>query len=64
MECLRCSAELKFLKEYKLESQETKRGFFKELFDVEEHLIFKIYVCPKCNYTEFIYSVSSAWFDM
>ena len=55
MECLRCKEELKFLKEYRFDSQEANRGFFKAIFDVEEHLIFKIYVCPKCKHTEFIY---------
>ena len=44
MECLRCKEELKFLKEYRFDSQEANRGFFKAIFDVEEHLIFKIYV--------------------
>ena len=41
MECLRCKEELKFLKEYRFDSQEANRGFFKAIFDVEEHLIFK-----------------------
>ena len=56
MKCLRCKEELKFLKEYRFDSQEANRGIFKAIFDLEEHLIFKIYVCPKCKHTEFIYS--------
>lgn len=63
MNCLRCNEELKFLKEFKFESEQVDRGFFKALFDVEEHLIFKIYVCPKCKYTEFIHAGSSTWID-
>ena len=46
MECLRCKEELKFLKEYRFDSQEANRGFFKANSWWEEHLIFKIYVCP------------------
>lgn len=64
MECLRCNSELKFLKEYRFDSQDANRGFFKAIFDVEENLIFKIYVCSKCNHTEFIYSGSFTWLDM
>ena len=44
MECLRCNTELKFLKEYRFDSQDNNRGILKSLFDVEEHLIFKVYV--------------------
>lgn len=29
MECLRCKEELKFLKEYRFDSQEANRGFLK-----------------------------------
>lgn len=64
MECLRCKEELKFLKEYRFDSQEANRGIFKAIFDLEEHLIFKLYVCPKYKHTEFIYSGNSNWIDM
>lgn len=63
MKCLRCNEELKFLKEFKFESEQVDRGFFKSIFDVEEHLKFKIHVCPKCKHTEFIYSGSSTLID-
>ena len=63
MNCLRCSEEMKYLKEYKFDSQNANRGLFSAIFDVEENLIFKVYVCPKCNHTEFFYSGSSTWVD-
>ncbi len=64
MECLRCREELKFLKEYRFDSEEANRGLLKSFFDVEEHLTFKVYVCPKCKHTEFIYSGKDTWLDM
>lgn len=63
MNCLRCSTEMKFLKEYKFDSQNANRGLFATLFDVEENLIFKVYVCPNCKHTEFFYSGSRTWVD-
>lgn len=64
MECLRCREELKFLKEYRFDSEDANRGFLKSFFDVEEHLMFKIYVCPKCKHVEFVYSGKDTWLDM
>lgn len=55
MECLRCKSEIKFLKEYRIDSQENNRGLLKAFFDVEDHLIFDVYVCPNCRKTEFVY---------
>ncbi|NKF07937.1 hypothetical protein J1C67_05855 [Clostridium gasigenes] len=55
MDCLRCNTEIKFLKEYRFDSQDSNRGLFKAIFDIEEHLVFDIYVCPKCKKAEFIY---------
>lgn len=63
MECLRCKSEMNFLKEYKFESQDQNRGLLSALFDVEEHLIFEVYVCPDCRHTEFFYSGRSKWLD-
>lgn len=63
MNCLRCQEEMKYLKEYRFDSQNANRGLFSTLFDVEENLIFKVYVCPKCKHTEFFYSGSRTWVD-
>tara|TARA_B100000965_G_C19310192_1_gene634179 strand:+ start:261 stop:479 length:219 start_codon:yes stop_codon:yes gene_type:complete len=62
-ECLRCKAEMKYLKEYRFDSQDNNRGILGALFDVEEHLIFDVYVCPKCRHTEFFYTASRKGFD-
>jgi predicted nucleic-acid-binding Zn-ribbon protein len=64
MKCLRYNTETKFLKEYRFDSQEANRGLFKSIFDVEEHLMFEIYVCPECRHTEFIYTGKSTWVDL
>lgn len=63
MDCLRCNINMDYLKEYKFESQENKRGFFDTIFDVEERLIFDLYVCPQCRRTEFIYKGSKRKMD-
>jgi hypothetical protein len=55
MNCLACSQEMNYLKEYQLDSRDNNRGILGAIFDVEEHLIFDIYVCPGCRRTEFIY---------
>ncbi len=62
--CLRCNNEMKYLKEYRFDSQDNNRGLFATLFDYEEHLIFDVYVCPKCRHTEFFYKGSANWLDM
>lgn len=49
MECLRCNTELKFLKEYRFDSQDNNRGILKSLFDVEEHLILKYMYVQSVN---------------
>jgi predicted nucleic-acid-binding Zn-ribbon protein len=46
---------MSYLKEYKFDSQDNNRGILGAIFDIEERLIFDIYVCPKCRRTEFIY---------
>jgi predicted nucleic-acid-binding Zn-ribbon protein len=55
MKCLACLQEMSYLKEYKLDSQDSNRGLLGAIFDIEENLIFDIYVCPECRRTEFIY---------
>ena len=64
MECLACKTEMKYLKEYRFDSQDNNRGFFSTIFDVEEHLIFDVYICPNCRRAEFIYKVTHEWLDM
>lgn len=61
--CLRCNGEMKFLKEYRFESQDNNRGLLGALFDVEEHLVFDVYVCPHCKHTEFFYAGSRTKWD-
>ncbi|MGX4601753.1 zinc ribbon domain-containing protein [Faecalimicrobium sp. JNUCC 81] len=63
MECLRCGKEIKLLKEYRFDSKDNNGKLLKELFDIEEHLIFNIYICSNCNHTEFIYVGNSNWID-
>lgn len=62
-ECLRCKSEMEYLKEYRFDSQDNNRGLFSAFFDVEEHLIFNIYVCPNCRHTEFFYNGSLKGLD-
>ena len=64
MECLVCKTEMKYLKEYRFDSQDNNRGFFSTIFDMEEHLIFDVYVCPICRRAEFIYKGTKEWLDM
>ena len=39
MKCLRCENEMKFLKEYRFDSQDNNRGVLGFLFDIEDHLV-------------------------
>lgn len=61
--CLRCSTSMEYLKEYKFESQNANRGLLGAIFDVEEHLVFDVYVCPRCRHTEFFFTGSREGFD-
>jgi predicted nucleic-acid-binding Zn-ribbon protein len=54
--CLRCNEQMRYLKEYRFDSQDNNRGLLKALFDVEEHLSFDVYVCPRCRHTEFFFT--------
>ena len=63
LKCLRCKHEMSFLKQYRFDSQDNNRGLFGALFDVEDHLIFDVYVCRRCKHTEFIYLGSRLWLD-
>ncbi|MFZ4663027.1 MAG: putative signal transducing protein [Caldilineaceae bacterium] len=63
MNCLRCQGEMKYLKEYKFESQDNNRGLFGAIFDIEERLTFDIYVCTGCRHTEFFFTGSSKKWD-
>ena len=63
LNCLRCGSAMEYLKEYKFESQDSNRGLLGALFDIEEHLIFAVYVCPKCRHTEFFYTGTKEGFD-
>ena len=63
IKCLRCQGEMKYLKEYKFESQDNNRGLFGAIFDIEERLIFDVYVCTGCRHTEFFFTGSSKKWD-
>jgi hypothetical protein len=63
LKCLRCQGEMKYVKEYKFESQDNNRGLFGAIFDIEERLIFDIYVCTACRHTEFFFTGSSKKWD-
>jgi hypothetical protein len=63
LNCLRCQGEMKYLKEYKFESQDNNRGLFGAIFDIEERLTFDIYVCTGCRHTEFFFTGSSKKWD-
>jgi hypothetical protein len=63
LNCLRCQGEMKYLKEYKFESQDNNRGLFGAIFDIEERLIFDVYVCTGCRHTEFFFTGSSKKWD-
>lgn len=63
MQCLRCQTELKYLKEYKFDSQDNNRGLLQAMFDVEERLIFDVYICPSCRHTEFFYKNAQGALD-
>ena len=61
--CLRCGHKMEYLKEYRFDSQDNNRGLFSALFDVEEHLIFEVHVCPQCRHSELFYKGSLRGFD-
>lgn len=54
---------MEYLKDYRFDSQDDKRGILGALFDIEEHLVFAVYVCPKCRHTEFFYTGRRSGFD-
>jgi predicted nucleic-acid-binding Zn-ribbon protein len=54
---------MKYMKEYKFDSQNNNRGFWSSVFDVEERLIFDMYVCPNCKHSEFLYKGADTWLD-
>ena len=63
MKCLRCQQDMRYLKEYKFDSQDNKRDVFSTMFDIEERLIFDVYACPQCKHSEFLYKDAQTWLD-
>lgn len=61
--CVRCGTKMEYLKDYRFDSQDNNRDVFAKLFDYEENLIFKLFVCPKCRHTEFFYIGKKEGFD-
>lgn len=60
MYCIKFNKELNSSKECGFYSQEKNREFFKDFFDIDDNLIFKMYVCPKCNYYDIC---KKSWFN-
>lgn len=54
---------MKYLKKYQFDSQNSDRDLLGTVFDVEERLIFDVYVCPRCQRSEFIYQGAKEGFD-
>lgn len=55
LKCLRCGGKMKFLKEYRFDTQKEYRDFISTIIDYEEAIVFNVYVCEDCRHTEFFF---------
>ncbi|HLO02061.1 MAG TPA: hypothetical protein VK191_03020 [Symbiobacteriaceae bacterium] len=61
--CTRCETEMQFLQTYRFDSRHDQRGLLGSLFDIEQHLVLDVWVCPDCRKVEFFYGGEHTRFD-